>query len=201
MKTNNLSNLNLRTAFILSLSISLLMNMLFLTMFFYRNGDTLPENAPFRHIFRLDITLWRIFLNFLVAFLLYFLNFYLLKRKLFSHVKGKILVFIIIVFSTALISYLCSLVQMPFDDLSRLDVPPHPKAPVSLGDYFILEPAQFFRANRQYIIAHKAIKDVSLWFGGKLSVNPTIPTPERILVSKARAGEFKKWFIGLSDGN
>jgi len=59
-----------------------------------------------------------------------------------------------------------------------------------------LDPALFFRANRQYIIAHKAIKDVSIWFGNKLSVNLTIPTPDRIFVSKARVGEFKKWFAG-----
>jgi two-component system LytT family response regulator len=59
-----------------------------------------------------------------------------------------------------------------------------------------LDPAQFFRANRQYIIAHKAVKDVSLWFGSKMSVNLTIPMPERIFVSKAKVGEFKKWFMG-----
>jgi two-component system LytT family response regulator len=57
-----------------------------------------------------------------------------------------------------------------------------------------LDPTLFFRANRQYIIAHKAVKDISLWFGSKLSINLHIDTPERILVSKARAGEFKKWF-------
>ncbi|MDR1633237.1 MAG: LytTR family DNA-binding domain-containing protein [Dysgonamonadaceae bacterium] len=59
-----------------------------------------------------------------------------------------------------------------------------------------LDPKLFFRANRQYIIAHKAVKDMSLWFGSKLSVNLKIDTPERILVSKVRVGEFKKWFAG-----
>jgi len=59
-----------------------------------------------------------------------------------------------------------------------------------------LDPSLFFRANRQYIIAHKAVKDVSLWFGNKLSVNLTVPTPDRIFVSKARVGEFKRWFVG-----
>jgi len=59
-----------------------------------------------------------------------------------------------------------------------------------------LDPSLFFRANRQYIIAHKAVKDISLWFGNKLSVNLTVPTSERIFVSKARVGEFKKWFAG-----
>jgi two-component system LytT family response regulator len=59
-----------------------------------------------------------------------------------------------------------------------------------------LDVSLFFRANRQYIIAHSAIKDISVWFGNKLSINLTVPAPERILVSKARVGEFKKWFVG-----
>jgi len=56
-----------------------------------------------------------------------------------------------------------------------------------------LDPQRFFRANRQYIIARKAVKDLSLWFGSKLAVNLTVPTPERIIISKARASEIKKW--------
>jgi two-component system LytT family response regulator len=59
-----------------------------------------------------------------------------------------------------------------------------------------IDPSLFFRANRQYIIAHRAVKDISLWFGSKLSINLNIPAPERILVSKARTSEFKKWFAG-----
>ena len=57
-----------------------------------------------------------------------------------------------------------------------------------------LDPTKFFRANRQYIIAHKAIKDISFWFGSKLSVNTVISTPEKIIVSKAKVSEFKKWY-------
>ncbi|MDR2009675.1 MAG: LytTR family DNA-binding domain-containing protein [Bacteroidales bacterium] len=57
-----------------------------------------------------------------------------------------------------------------------------------------LDPKLFFRANRQFIIAHKAIKDISLWFGSKLSVNLNIEVPEKIVVSKAKVKEFKKWF-------
>ena len=57
-----------------------------------------------------------------------------------------------------------------------------------------LDPAMFFRANRQYIIAHEAVKDISFWFGNKLSVNLTIPSPEKIIVSKARVPDFKKWY-------
>lgn len=51
----------------------------------------------------------------------------------------------------------------------------------------------FFRANRQFIIARKAIKDISVWFGSRLAVNLSIPTEERIIISKARSSEFKEW--------
>lgn len=57
-----------------------------------------------------------------------------------------------------------------------------------------LDTNKFFRANRQYIIAHKAIKDVSLWFVSKLSVNLTVIVPEKIIVSKTRVPKFKEWF-------
>lgn len=57
-----------------------------------------------------------------------------------------------------------------------------------------LNPNHFFRVNRQYIIARKAVKDMDLWFNSRLSVNLKISTPERILVSKAKVAEFKKWF-------
>jgi len=57
-----------------------------------------------------------------------------------------------------------------------------------------LEPHEFFRANRQFVVARKAIKDVSVWFGNKLAINLFMDTPERVIVSKARVGEFKYWF-------
>ena len=57
-----------------------------------------------------------------------------------------------------------------------------------------LDPHEFFRANRQFVVARKAIKDVSIWFGNKLAINLIMETPERVIVSKARVGEFKFWF-------
>jgi two-component system LytT family response regulator len=59
-----------------------------------------------------------------------------------------------------------------------------------------LDPEKFFRANRQYIISRSAIKDMSLWFGNKLSVNLKVPVNEKIIISKARVKEFKQWFAG-----
>ena len=51
----------------------------------------------------------------------------------------------------------------------------------------------FFRANRQFIISHKSVKDISVWFGSRLSANLTLETPERIVIPKARVHDFKEW--------
>ena len=65
----------------------------------------------------------------------------------------------------------------------------------SLEDLYLqLDPLQFFRANRQYIVSHNAIKDISVWFGSKVSINLTVAVPEKIIVSKARVSEFKTWY-------
>lgn len=58
-----------------------------------------------------------------------------------------------------------------------------------------LDPALFYRANRQFIISHKAITDLTMWFDGKLAVNLSLSTPERIIVSRSRSSEFKKWYV------
>ncbi|MGN0034053.1 MAG: LytR/AlgR family response regulator transcription factor [Candidatus Limimorpha sp.] len=60
--------------------------------------------------------------------------------------------------------------------------------------YHQLDPTLFFRANRQFVVAHDSIKDVTLWFGNKISLNMKVPTPEKIIVSKARVAEFKAWY-------
>jgi two-component system LytT family response regulator len=58
-----------------------------------------------------------------------------------------------------------------------------------------LDSKMFFRANRQFIVARSAIKDVSVWFGNKLAINLNVEVPEKIIVSKARVAEFKTWFM------
>jgi len=58
----------------------------------------------------------------------------------------------------------------------------------------MLNPKEFFRANRQFIIGRNAIKDIDLWFNGRLSVNLIVSTPEKILISKVRIPVFKDWF-------
>ncbi|MDR2978892.1 MAG: LytTR family DNA-binding domain-containing protein [Bacteroidales bacterium] len=56
-----------------------------------------------------------------------------------------------------------------------------------------LDPANFYHANRQFIIAKWAVKDVSLWFGNRVVVNLKMSTPEHILISRAHVQRFKKW--------
>lgn len=57
-----------------------------------------------------------------------------------------------------------------------------------------LNPRQFFRANRQYIIAHKVITGVSLWFGGRMVLQLSPAANEKVIISKARVPAFKEWF-------
>ena len=57
----------------------------------------------------------------------------------------------------------------------------------------LLPEADFFRANRQFIVARRAVKEITVWFGSRLSLALTVQTPERIIVSKARSPEFKAW--------
>jgi len=60
----------------------------------------------------------------------------------------------------------------------------------------LLDPHNFFRVNRQYLIARKSVQDIDLWFNSRLSVNLKVPVKEKIVVSKARVTEFKNWFTG-----
>ncbi len=56
-----------------------------------------------------------------------------------------------------------------------------------------LDPKRFFRANRQYIVQREAISNIKYYFNGKLILKVDPPAAERIVVSKAKAPEFKEW--------
>ncbi|CAN5481670.1 LytTR family DNA-binding domain-containing protein [soil metagenome] len=56
-----------------------------------------------------------------------------------------------------------------------------------------LDPAQFFRANRQYIINRNAITEVNFFFNGRLALKLNPEPKENVLISKARVSEFKEW--------
>lgn len=57
----------------------------------------------------------------------------------------------------------------------------------------IFSEENFFRANRQFIISREAIKEIAVWFGSRLLLHLKVETPEKIIISKARVPEFKKW--------
>lgn len=60
----------------------------------------------------------------------------------------------------------------------------------------MLNPKLFFRVNRQFLVSKKAIRDVTIWFNGRLVLNLKNKDliDEKIIVSKARATDFKEWF-------
>lgn len=60
-----------------------------------------------------------------------------------------------------------------------------------------LDPLQFYRANRQYLVSRKAIVDVEFYFNGRLFLNIRPKPAEPVIISKAKATEFKNWMNNL----
>jgi len=56
-----------------------------------------------------------------------------------------------------------------------------------------LNPENFSRVNRQYILNKQCIKKLKFHFNGKLIVDVEPSTSERVVVSKLKATEVKKW--------
>ena len=56
-----------------------------------------------------------------------------------------------------------------------------------------LDPDIYFRANRQFIVHRKAIRELNTYFNGRLLVITEPKTPAEIIVSKANAGKMKNW--------
>jgi two-component system response regulator LytT len=58
-----------------------------------------------------------------------------------------------------------------------------------------LNPSNFIRANKQFIIARNSVKNITIWFDSRLLVTLNVETPERIYISKNKAAEFKAWMV------
>lgn len=58
-----------------------------------------------------------------------------------------------------------------------------------------LNPVDFIRANKQFILARNSVKDITIWFDSRLLVTTDIEPPERIYISKNKAAEFKSWIV------
>ena len=59
----------------------------------------------------------------------------------------------------------------------------------------MLNPGDFIRANKQYILARSSVKNITIWFDSRLLLTLDIEPPERIYVSKNKAAEFKAWIV------
>ena len=55
------------------------------------------------------------------------------------------------------------------------------------------DPRVFYRANRQFLINRRAIRDIEKFFARKLVIKIAIDTPEPVIVSKAKASDFLGW--------
>lgn len=58
-----------------------------------------------------------------------------------------------------------------------------------------LDPNEFVRANKQFILSRSSIKNITIWFDSRLKIDVDIEVPERIYVSKNKAAEFKAWLV------
>ena len=56
-----------------------------------------------------------------------------------------------------------------------------------------LNPHNFFRVNRQYILSADSIDDVHTFFSGKLKVHVLPKSSEEIIISRVKAPAFKEW--------
>lgn len=57
----------------------------------------------------------------------------------------------------------------------------------------LLKPAQFFRVNRQFIVARTAIQTIHAYSAGKLKLDLTPVSRQDVFVSISRLSEFKDW--------
>lgn len=57
----------------------------------------------------------------------------------------------------------------------------------------MLDPEMFFRANRQYLVNRSAIKEMEVYFNGRLVLHVSPESKTQVIVSKAKAPDLKRW--------
>lgn len=68
-----------------------------------------------------------------------------------------------------------------------------------LLDYYLddlelqLDPRQFYRANRQFLVARAGIKEIEPYFNGKLLLTVLPAAHTTVTISKEKASHFKRW--------
>ena len=58
-----------------------------------------------------------------------------------------------------------------------------------------LDPKQFMRVNKQFLLSRQSVKEITIWFDNRLRVSLTVATPEDVYISKNKSSEFKAWLI------
>ena len=110
--------------------------------------------------------------------------------------------------STFLVSYREKMIPINIEEISCFSVHDnsvllHTKdskifAVVHTLDYLetVVNPALFYRVNRQWLVAYSAIREIEHYFDRKLLVKLHSPGLEPVIVSKAKASQFLKWIEG-----
>ncbi|MCB0488362.1 MAG: LytTR family DNA-binding domain-containing protein [Cyclobacteriaceae bacterium] len=60
----------------------------------------------------------------------------------------------------------------------------------------ILDPKQYYRVNRSYIVNISSIQDVVVYSNSRLKITPNIKWEKEIIVSRDKVNDFKQWFDG-----
>lgn len=58
-----------------------------------------------------------------------------------------------------------------------------------------LNPVDFIRANKQFIVSRESVGKITIWFDNRLLVTLDVEIPERIYISKNKAADFKSWLV------
>lgn len=58
-----------------------------------------------------------------------------------------------------------------------------------------LNPALFYRINKQYIIHKESVKEITVWTDNRLLLTLSIDTPEKVFVPKNKVADFKLWIV------
>jgi len=57
----------------------------------------------------------------------------------------------------------------------------------------MVDPGQFFRINRNYIVSIGSIADIFSYSASRLKLRLNVPTSEELIVSREKVAEFKEW--------
>jgi DNA-binding LytR/AlgR family response regulator len=63
----------------------------------------------------------------------------------------------------------------------------------------VLDPARFFRINRQFIVAVDAIRKMTTWSKSRLKLDLNPPCEQETVVSTERSPEFRVWITGAPE--